>query len=96
MAIPEMEELATTYKDKLNIVSICIDNKDTWKIASEKHRMSWNNWNDLKGQSGIYAQYDQGGIPNYTLISPDGIVLEQWTGYGKGSLKQKVDEYIKE
>ena len=95
MAIPEMEELATTYKDKLNIVSISIDNKDTWKITSEKHRMSWNNWNDLKGQSGIYAQYDQGGIPNYTLISPDGIVLEQWTGYGKGSLKQKVDEYIK-
>ena len=82
MAIPEMEELATTCKEKLNIVSICIDNKDTWKIASEKHRMSWNNWNDLKGQSGIYAQYDQGGIPNYTLISPDGIVLEQWTGYG--------------
>ena len=96
MAIPEMEELATTYKEKLNIVSICIVNKVTWKIASEKHRMSWNNWNDLKGQSGIYAQYDQGGIPNYTLISPDGIVLEQWTGYGKGSLKQKVDEYIKE
>lgn len=95
MAIPEMEELATTYKEKLNIVSICIDNKDTWKIASEKHRMSWNNWNDLKGQSGIYAQYDQGGIPNYTLISPDGIVLEQWTGYGKGCLKQKVDEYKK-
>ena len=95
MAIPEMEVLATTYKEKLNIVSICIDNKDTWKIASEKHRMSWNNWNDLKGQSGIYAQYDQGGIPNYTLISPDGIVLEQWTGYGKGCLKQKVDEYKK-
>lgn len=66
MAIPEMEVLATTYKEKLNIVSICIDNKDTWKIALEKHRMSWNNWNDLKGQSGIYAQYDQGGIPNYT------------------------------
>ena len=94
MAIPEMEELATTYKEKLNIVSICIDNKDAWKIASEKHRMSWNNWNDLKGQSGIYAQYEQRSIPCYTLISPEGIVLEQWTGYHEDSLKQKVDEYI--
>ena len=94
MAIPEMEELATTYKEKLNIVSISIDNKDTWKIASEKHRMSWNNWNDLKGQSGIYAQYEQRSIPCYTLISPEGIVLEQWTSYGKGSLKQKIGEYI--
>ena len=94
MAIPEMEELATTYKDKLNIVSISIDNKDTWDMASEEHRMSWNNWNDHKGQSGIYSRYDLGVIPNYTLISPEGIVLEQWTGYGEGSLKQKIGEYI--
>lgn len=94
MAIPEMEELAITYKDKLNIVSININNKEAWKRASEEHRMSWNNWNDLKGQSGIYAQYDQGGIPDYTLISPDGIVLEQWTGYSKGGLKQKIAQYI--
>lgn len=56
--------------------------------------MSWNNWNDLKGQSGIYAQYEQRSIPCYTLISPEGIVLEQWTGYHEDSLKQKVDEYI--
>ena len=96
MAIPEMEELATAYKDKLNIVSISTDNKNAWEIASEKHRMSWNNWNDLKGQSGIYVQYDQRSIPNYTLVSPEGIVLEQWTGYNKGDLKQKLDEYIKE
>ena len=57
--------------------------------------MGWNNWNDLKGQSGIYVQYDQHSIPNYTLVSPEGIVLEQWSGYNKGSLKQKLDERIK-
>ena len=94
MAIPEMGELASTYKDKLNIVSISTDNKNVWERASKEHPMTWNNWNDMKGQAGIYAQYDQGGIPNYTLISPEGIVLEQWTGYGKGSLKAKIGEYL--
>ena len=95
MAIPEMGELVSTYKDKLNIVSISSDTKQVWERASKEHPMTWNNWNDMKGQSGIYAQYDQGGIPNYTLISPEGIVLEQWMGYGKGSLKSKIAEYIK-
>ena len=95
MAIPEMGELASTYKDKLNIVSISTDNKNVWERASKEHPMTWNNWNDLKGNAGIYAQYDQGGIPNYTLISPEGIVLEQWMGYGKGSLKKKIGEYLK-
>ena len=95
MAIPEMGELASTYKDKLNIVSISTDNKNVWERASKEHSMTWNNWNDMKGQAGIYAQYDQGGIPNYTLISPEGIVLEQWMGYGEGSLKKKIGEYLK-
>lgn len=95
MAIPEMDELASTYKDQLNIVSISTDTKKVWEEASQKHKITWNNWNDLKGNAGLYAQYDQGGIPNYTLISPEGIVLEQWTGYGEGSLKRKMEEYIK-
>ena len=94
MAIPEMGELATTYKEKLNIVSISTDNKNVWERASKEHPMTWNNWNDMKGNAGIYAQYDQGGIPNYTLISPEGIVLEQWRGYGEGSLKKKIGEYL--
>lgn len=95
MAIPEMGELATTYKDKLNIVSISTDNKNVWERASKEHPMTWNNWNDMKGNAGIYAQYDQGGIPNYTLISPEGIILEQWMGYGEGSLKKRIGEYLK-
>ena len=94
MAIPEMGELASTYKDKLNIVSISTDNKNVWERASKEHPMTWNNWNDMKGNAGIYAQYDQGGIPNYTLISPEGIILEQWMGYGEGSLKKKIGEYL--
>ena len=94
MAIPEMGELASTYKDKLHIVSISTDNKKTWERASKEHPMTWNNWNDLKGNAGLYACYDQRGIPNYTLVSPEGIVLEQWTGYGKGSLKAKIGQYL--
>ena len=95
LSIPEMGELASIYKDKLNIVSISTDNKKMWEEASEAHPMSWNNWNDLNGTAGLYANYDQGAIPAYTLISPEGIVLEQWVGYGEGSLKFKLATLIK-
>ena len=95
LSIPEMGELASSYKDKLNIVSISTDNKKMWEEASEAHPMSWNNWNDLNGTAGLYANYDQGAIPAYTLISPEGIVLEQWVGYGEGSLKFKLATLIK-
>jgi len=34
------------------------------------------------------------GIPNYVLISPEGIIVDKWAGYGTGLLKQKVGENL--
>lgn len=94
MALPEMGEIAESYKGRLQVVSITTDPDEQWRKGSEAHRMTWHNWSDGKGESGLYAAYYQGGIPNYTLISPEGIILEQWMGYGPGSLKQKVAPYM--
>ncbi|MBE6287768.1 MAG: AhpC/TSA family protein [Mediterranea massiliensis] len=94
-AIPELKELVTLFPNRLNVVSISLDTKEVWQEATNRYDMTGNNWNDLKGEAGIYSQYRQGGIPDYTLISPEGIVLEQWMGYGKGSLKAKLAEYLK-
>ena len=94
MALPEMGEIAEKYKDRLRVVSITTDTDKVWREASERHTMSWHNWSDGKQESGIYAHYDQGGIPNYTLISPDGMIIDRWMGYGTGSLLQKVAEHL--
>ncbi|MBQ8271683.1 MAG: AhpC/TSA family protein [Tidjanibacter sp.] len=94
MALPEMGEIAEKYKDRLRVVSITTDTDKVWREASERHTMSWHNWSDGKQESGIYAHYDQGGIPNYTLISPEGMIIDRWMGYGTGSLLQKVAEHL--
>ena len=95
MALPEMGEIAEKYKDRLRVVSITTDTDDAWRTASEKYPMSWHNWSDGKQETGIYAHYDQGGIPNYTLISPAGTIIDRWMGCGQGSLLQKVAEHLK-
>ena len=95
MALPEMGEIAEKYKDRLRVVSITTDTDNAWRTASEKYPMSWHNWSDGKQETGIYAHYDQGGIPNYTLISPEGTIIDRWMGYGQGLLLQKVAEHLK-
>lgn len=95
MALPEMDEIAEKYKDRLQVVSITTDTDKVWREASVRHKMSWHNWSDGKQETGIYAHYDQGGIPNYTLISPEGMVVDCWMGYGQGSLLQKIAEHLK-
>lgn len=94
MAIPEMGELQQKYVDKLTIVSLSSDTEKTWKAASARHKMIWKNWSDKKQTGGLYAQYGVRGIPHYVLISPEGKMVDTWSGYGKGSLLQKLRPYM--
>lgn len=59
-ALPEMKEISQKYKDRLEVVSISIDDKTNWEIASRHHAISWWNLNDLKGNHGLYAKYIRG------------------------------------
>lgn len=94
MALPEMKEISEKYADRLVVVSISIDDKTGWEIASRKHDISWWNLNDLKGNHGIYAKYSSGAIPRYVFLSPEGKVVEMWSGYGKGSLLEKLGKLM--
>lgn len=91
-ALPEMGELYQQYADRLAIVSISIDTKTNWEKASKEHSISWLNWSDLRGDHGLYARYGGKGIPYYVLLSPEGKILSTWMGYGKGSLKGKLQQ----
>lgn len=94
MALPEMEEISKEYEGRLVLVSLSIDDKTAWEIASRHHKITWWNLNDLKGQHGIYAKYTSGSIPRYVFLSPEGEVVEMWSGYGKGSLKLKMQQLL--
>lgn len=95
-SLPEMEEIAQLYKDKMEVVSISQDSKEQWKSFVAKKKMKGNQWNELRqGNTGLAAAYQVIGIPHYVMIAPDGRVLQVWNGYGKGSLKKKMEELIK-
>ena len=90
MSQPELKEISEMYKDSLEVVSLSIENRKGWEEASKAHAMTWNNWNDLEETNGLYARYGVRGIPHFVLISPEGKVVDSWSGYGKGLLKLKV------
>lgn len=95
-SIPEMEEITEMYKDKLAVISISSDSKEDWKKFIADKNMTGNQWNELrKGRTGLAARYKVIGIPNYVLISPEGIVQEMWSGYGPASLKNKLKDLVR-
>ncbi|KAF5056582.1 Thiol-disulfide oxidoreductase ResA [anaerobic digester metagenome] len=91
-AFPEMKEIHEAHQDKLTVISISTDTRDMWQEGLKRHQLPWINLNDFKGMSDYAARYGIRGIPTYVLISPDGIVEKIWSGYGKGSLKEKLKD----
>ena len=91
-AFPEMKEVYEKYGDKLAIISLSSDTNTRWHKASEKHEITWSNWNEMKGEGGLYANYRIGSIPYYVLINPEGKIEKQTSGYSEGKFKTMFGE----
>lgn len=94
MALPEMEEINRLYEGRLALISLNIDDKTNWEIASRHRDTYWRNLNDLKGNHGLYAKYGSGAIPRRAFLSSEGEVVEMRPGYSKGSLLKKLSKLM--
>ena len=95
MALPDMKELQEKYADSLTIISISLDTEAVWKEALGIYDTPWPNLRDPKSWGGLAANYGTYGIPNYVVISPEGVILDKWSGWGKGYLERKLKPHIK-
>ena len=94
-SFPELKEVSETYKDSLEIVSISMDTKESWSDFVERKGLTGNQWNELaKGTTGLAAVYQVKAIPRYVMITPEGIIVGMWSGYGPGSIKEKVQSWL--
>lgn len=95
-SIPEMEKVIDIYKDKMTVIGISEDPKARWKEYVKTKGMGGNQWNELRrGRTGLAVSYQVKGIPHYVLIAPDGKIQDIWSGYGSGSLLEKVKKNLK-
>lgn len=94
-ARPEMEEMATAYRDKVHIISICLDTrKEWWEKSSEG--LKGINLSDLKGEGGIVAHYGTKGMPLFVIVNPEGRIADKWYGYGKGIIRSRLARQLKQ
>lgn len=94
-AIPELEEVARTYADRLTVVCISTDPKEVWKQCLQIKGMKGIQWNELRNDGGrLQADYGVQGLPHYVLIAPDGKVKHVWTGYWKGVIRTILETHI--
>ncbi|MDR2936735.1 MAG: AhpC/TSA family protein [Rikenellaceae bacterium] len=93
MSMPDLKAVSELYQNKLTVVGVCSDAKEEWERASKEHDITWVNLN-ASGDPEFNARYGVNGIPHQVFISPEGIILGSWTGYGEGYLKRQLENYI--
>ena len=97
-ALPELKDISEKYKDKLTVISIykAFDAKELEKAMKGKS-ITWPSTYDLEETFGLFSRYMVTGIPHFFLISPKGIVLDGWNGYGKErSIEKRIEQFLKE
>ncbi len=67
---------------------------EKWKQASAKHNIAWEDLHSAGLNSEIANRFRLDGIPHQVVISPDGIVLYSWSGYGEGALRRILRKLI--
>ena len=96
-SLPEIKEISEAYADSLVVVSISLDSEKVWKDYVNEKQLGGHQWNELAElDSGLAMCYQVKGYPSYVLIAPDGRVKAMWVGYGKGSLWQRMKDWLGE
>ena len=76
-AIPRLKDMAGRYRDRLQIVSVSVDEKENaWRTAEKKEAMPWPQlWLDGELLDQAEVAYWIESIPRLVLIDPDGHIV---------------------
>ena len=83
------------YKDNLELVSLSLDKDSDWREISKKLPLMGNNWNEGKEDYGMFTRLGLRAYPTFLIIDPTGMIKDIWMGYSTGSLKQKVNFFLR-
>lgn len=94
MSMPELKALGEKYPETLKVIGINTDTtEEGWKYGTENFKPSYLNLN-APPSSDIDERYGVNGIPHFVIVSPEGVILDSWSGYGAGIFELKLTPYI--
>jgi peroxiredoxin len=96
LAADELKEINQIYSDSLKIIEFSGDpNKKNWKKGLERDSVTWTSiWDGMGKYSETSIKYGVNAYPTFVLINPEGVIIDKWIGYGKGSLKSKFEKHL--
>ena len=94
MSMPELKALGEKYPETLEVIGINLDtSEEGWRRGTEAFKPSYLNLN-APPASDIDERYGVNGIPHFVIVSPEGVILESWAGYGEGLVELRLTAHL--
>lgn len=93
----ELRKYNDKFADRLNIIGVMLsDNYQGWlDMYAHKKPFAWPNLSDGKTLAeGPAKNYNISLYPTYVLVSPEGKILEQWSGFNVEKFTEKIKPYF--
>ncbi len=98
--MPKIKEIYEANKDILTVIGINTEyagKNNSWAATSERQGITWPNLNSPHRMSGeIASRFRLVAWPLQVLVSPEGVILDRWYGFGDGYLRMQIQKYIPE
>jgi len=95
-SISELKDIYKKYRGKLEIVTYYSDiSVEALKSKAERNDIEWTFLGTKESDHQTLRSYGAKGVPKFVLISPERkIIYSRKLGYEKGTLTEKVEEYL--
>lgn len=78
--MPQMKKFAEKHADKLVLLGIAKDNRETWEQYLSKSEWNWKQIVAGEGEEDYVVRFNVQGFPTKILIGPDGKILKRTVG----------------
>ena len=86
----ELGELASD-NESLEIIGLNLDGESAWRSKGKSNPVKWHDFNELNGSYGLSSRFETSGIPTFVIASPEGKILDIWTGYSDGIINERLN-----
>ncbi|MCQ2975260.1 MAG: TlpA family protein disulfide reductase [Bacteroidales bacterium] len=94
--VPILKEMAADSTINANIISITIDGDAMWKMGTDMLKLeSSHNFTDKFEDSGLYADFNAGGMPFFVVVDTDGTIKFTCLGFDQETILKTLKELQK-
>ena len=91
----ELDEIMQMSDRSFEVIGLNLDSEKKWRAKGNEAPVTWHDFNECKGHHGLTSRFGFKGVPSFVLVSDEGEILDYWSGYKEGIIRERINQTYK-